>query len=148
MTDSVYVSRSQSVERYLCSSSLLSWCRDRGGEGSSISLRSTPGASQQAASMPTPCPGSLSRPRPRRERRPPPCCCCCCCCPVVLMEPCCLLVWSPMALALALPLSCRRRLKIHSGAGGQDTDELIRLQTTTGRNAEPLTTASPRHAML
>lgn len=67
---------------YLCSSSLLSWCRDRGGEGSSISLRSTPGDSQQAASMPMPCPRSLSGPRLRRERRPPPCCC-----PVVLMEP-------------------------------------------------------------
>lgn len=66
---------------HLCSSSLLSWCRDRGGEGSSISLRKTPDDRQQVASMPTLCPGSLSLPRPRRERRPPACCC-----PVVLME--------------------------------------------------------------
>lgn len=84
-------------DRYLCSSSLFSWCRDRGGEGSSISRRSTPGTTQQAASVPMSCAGSLSRPTPRRERRLPPCCC-----PVVAMEPCCLLLWSP----LAVPLSC------------------------------------------
>lgn len=88
---------------YLCSSSLLSWCRDRGGEGNSISLRRTPGDSQQVASMPMPCPGSLSRLRPRRVRRPPPCCC-----PVALMKPCFLLVWSLMALPLPLPLPCPR----------------------------------------
>lgn len=98
---------------YLCSSSLFSWCRDRGGEGSSISLRSTPGTMQQDASMPMSGPGSLSRPTARRERKPAPCSC-----PaavVVVMEPCCLPLWSPMALAV--PLSCWGRLMIRSESG-------------------------------